>query len=364
MTLNLLSVKSKFQIACDELYPSFRIDDNNDGVIKLLMYYMARDERFETAVAESDIAWGLKYDLNKGICLYGPCGTGKTLLMKVIQRTIYYLNCTNLNFKLLSMRQMCMDYQDMGTEMIRRPERKHWFVDEFGLVKPDNPRERVSSYGNKILLGDELIGFRDDLFVEGWLTHLTTNLDENEMEYYYSERTVSRLKGMMNFIPLNGTDRRPVSKAKPVYVIPFHEEKRNVIKIEQDWWGTILKQFKDYKAGIAVDFHLPLHQIKSFETRKVLVLTQEEKNDYYAMAKKLILSRNDINAPQKIVARDLEQFKDILSLEKAIISGTENQYQKNQIGGLAVIFAFRDFYDTKTVEEFEVIIQSVTNILK
>ena len=166
---NLNTVKSKWTLACNEVYPYFATDAENEDVITLLLLYIARDERFETAIPDKN------YSLDKGLLLHGKPGTGKTILIRIMQRTLYYLR-SEIQFKRLNMREICQDYQASGPAILM-PENKHWFVDEFGLTQ----RELAQNYGNKIIVGDELIGIRYDLFQRGYMLHLTTNLTEQQM---------------------------------------------------------------------------------------------------------------------------------------------------------------------------------------
>ncbi|MDW3197063.1 MAG: hypothetical protein R8G66_32090 [Cytophagales bacterium] len=56
----------------------------------------------------------------------------------------------------------------------------------------------------------EILLSRYDLFIsQGMLTHLTTNLNSNEIEELYGNRVRSRVREMMNLVGYeNGKDKR------------------------------------------------------------------------------------------------------------------------------------------------------------
>ena len=71
----------------------------------------------------------------------------------------------------------------------------------------------MSFYGNKVNVIEEIILDRYDLFRKHHLiTHITTNLDVEDIKEKYGERVLSRMYEMFNFIILGGdknaTDRR------------------------------------------------------------------------------------------------------------------------------------------------------------
>ena len=66
-------------------------------------------------------------------------------------------------------------------------------------------------YGNECNVLGEILLSRYDLFVSHRIkTHLTTNLSASEIDRYYSRRTRSRLREMMNLlaVPGNWKDKR------------------------------------------------------------------------------------------------------------------------------------------------------------
>ncbi len=334
---NLNTVKSKWALACKEVYPYFKTDAENEDAIKLLLLYIARDERFETAMPDRN------YSLGKGLLLNGRPGTGKTVLLRIVQRTLYYLR-SDIQFKRLNMREICQDYQASGPAILM-PEQKHWFVDEFGLTT----REQVQSYGNKIIVGDELVGIRYDLFQRGYMLHLTTNLTEQQMIDFYNERTVSRLHEMCNFIPLDGNDRRPA--AKPIPVTRLEKKHVDRKKIYHEWWQMILRQFKVYKESTNLDIKGPLQQFRIFEDAGLLIMDAKAKEKFVTAAKKQIKdTKPPINRPEAIALK---------LMKLAIDDDRLNEAQDSQVKALAAKLALQNFYDGKTETEFNKLIQQI-----
>ena len=64
-------------------------------------------------------------------------------------------------------------------------------------------------FGNHINLANELILKRYNVYEEfGRLTHLTTNLDGDDLTELLDERVLSRLNGMCNIIVFDDVDWR------------------------------------------------------------------------------------------------------------------------------------------------------------
>lgn len=276
--LKMTTVKSKWETSIKEIFPSFKVDAENENVIKLILLYIARDERFETAVKDKN------YSLHKGICLHGNYGTGKTKIMHLVQRTLYYLQ-SEIHFKRFNMRELCQQYQTEGASALS-PDNKNWFVDEFGLIE----RENANSFGNKLVVGDELIGVRYDRFQSGYITHLTTNLTYQQMNDFYNPRTISRLHEMCNFIPLDGTDRRLTAKPGPPVK---HEYEKAIDKrqVKIDWWNMIIREHAAYKAGGHLLIVGAFGQFKSFEDAALILMNKAEKEGWIEKAKQVIAAK-------------------------------------------------------------------------
>lgn len=340
----MTTVKSRWASSCKTLFPAFKEDAENKEAIKMVMLWMARDERFEQ-LKET-------FSLNKGILLLGSYGGGKTLLMELVQRTLYLLRSEYM-FKRQNMRELCQKYQAAGSTALQ-PENRHLFVDEFGLLGNSDERERVNSYGNKIVVGDELIGIRYDLFRAGHLTHLTTNLTYNQISEYYSPRTVSRLHEMFNFIPLTGTDRRLTAKPQP----RVQEEENTVDKKEvaRQWWRMIIREHAAYKNSGKLLVMGAISQIKFFEEAGLLVLSTKEKLQWIEKAKLAIATEN---VEAKLKYQNKAIYNRIVSLKDAIAKNSFNLEQDTEVKSKAIQMLIADFYSSKTEEEFQLLVNGI-----
>jgi len=179
----------------------FRVDDENREVVNLLYLYATRNPQFEQK----------GYSLDKGLMLIGNVGTGKTGLIKTLQRFMLHKQ-EQLAFALKPAWEVAAGFGIDGYEVFSRYRKKHWCFDELGLVD----KETIMHFGNKLNVSEMLILERYNLFTQGYLTHFTTNLSDSRIKEVYDLRTYSRLKEMCNFLVLIGTDRRRTAVPRPL----------------------------------------------------------------------------------------------------------------------------------------------------
>lgn len=203
-----------------ELVPDFVIDEKNREAYNLLYYYLASHSNFENTEAG--------HALGRGLLLMGQIGTGKTDLMRILQRCFNRLQDSR-RFAYVSMIELARQYAIQGPEVIDRYAKKNLYVDEFGLIDAANNRkfESVSYYGNRVDVGELLVLNRYDEYKNGILTHFSTNLSGELLEKLYDPRTFSRLFEMCNFIPVTGSDRRKTAKPKPPVIAPPVDTSKN-----------------------------------------------------------------------------------------------------------------------------------------
>ncbi len=200
----------KFQKYAKTKVHDYIIDDENKDVIHSLLLYFTGNPEFEKVSLIKDPS------LKKGICLTGNIGTGKTLLMQIIGeckikgKTFGYKTCREI-----ARRFMTEGYNgivNFGSGAVRREYQNykisHMLFDDLG-----SERSLTSYYGNKVNVMGEILTDRYELFLKhGLITHLTTNLDFDELEEIYGNRVLSRMKQMFNFVVLGGSkdskDRR------------------------------------------------------------------------------------------------------------------------------------------------------------
>jgi DNA replication protein DnaC len=172
-------------------FPGLVIDDQNEEVIEQLYYFFTIDQRFNG-------------DLQKGICLAGPVGTGKTFIMKLF---IDFMNDATHFYKIKSSISAVEEFLTLGIrgiDYIFGPRSKYGYCfDDIGC----EPFE--SAYmGNRVGVMSFLITKRYETGGPFRNIFFTSNLGKSQLEDAYGTRVKSRLTEMVNFIHLLGNDRR------------------------------------------------------------------------------------------------------------------------------------------------------------
>jgi len=147
-------------------------------------------------------------DTNKGILLSGPVGCGKTSLMMLLQ----HLAPHKTNYELIPTRNIVFNFNASGFEVLEKyNETKNYCFDDLG-VEPTG-----SHYAKECNVMGEILLSRYDIFTKTSqghshriITHITTNLNAQELENRYGNRVRSRLKSMFNLVSFdsNSKDKR------------------------------------------------------------------------------------------------------------------------------------------------------------
>lgn len=165
----------------------------------------------------------------KGLLLMGDYGTGKTNLMVMLSK--YVMN-TKKSFHSSIMWHYAASFAKDGHEALEGLEDKNRFFDEMCLIDDRNKipqREIAMYYGNKVMVGEEIIMKRYDAFkYNGLQTHFTSNASMAEIEAAYGGRVASRLKEMCNIVALYGRDRRG---GKPTILVTDNKDKQPGIDV-------------------------------------------------------------------------------------------------------------------------------------
>ena len=182
--------------------PHFSIDDIDRPVVVKLLAYFLQDEPI--AAAEG-------IDLHKGILLTGRIGCGKTSLMTLMKP----LAAESFRAHMISCRQISFEFSKIGYDVISRYSTNAFFpytnvprvhcFDDLGL------EQTVNYWGNNCNVMGEILLSRYDLLISNkMITHVTTNLNSQELEDLYGNRLRSRMKAMFNLIAFNPgtTDKR------------------------------------------------------------------------------------------------------------------------------------------------------------
>jgi hypothetical protein len=206
--------KLTFQIFIKQYFPDFAIDKHNQKIIELLNVWA---NRIEKQFNQKEPGW----HIDKGILLYGPVGTGKTQLMGVLRKYLGYLR-SPYAFDMRIVWKFAEKFSDSGYSALNDEESSNRFYDELALIEENSGqplREYCSHYGNKILIGAEILMKRYEVFrTYAYQSHFTTNAGCDDLRDIYGERCYSRLFEMCNFIPYLGEDRRKKPNAKPIFV--------------------------------------------------------------------------------------------------------------------------------------------------
>lgn len=193
-----------------KLRPNYTQDNFSSQIIDQLCLYACEDEKFLT---------NKSFSINKGILIMGKVGCGKTLIMSafanlmswfkypfhisrykfdVAYLPVYLItdNFIKIGFTLFD------DFHNINNSAHKIAQdicREKLFIDDIGS------ENIVSSFGNTTNVIGELIlrryDFKGKLFA-------STNIDPKSLKSFYGERVFSRMTEMLNFIVMDGEDRR------------------------------------------------------------------------------------------------------------------------------------------------------------
>jgi DNA replication protein DnaC len=180
--------------------PNFRIHPEDYEIIFQLLVYFLKD----TANAEK---YGITF--RKGILLSGPVGCGKTSLMSLIK---FILPAEN-RYIVKSCREISFEFIQDGYTIIRKYSTLSFVKESPRIYCFDDlgTESSLKYFGNECNVMAEVMLSRYDLFIsKRMLTHITTNLNSDEIEELYGTRVRSRLREQFNLIAFddNAKDKR------------------------------------------------------------------------------------------------------------------------------------------------------------
>uniref|UniRef100_UPI00404A383C ATPase n=1 Tax=Gelidibacter sp. TaxID=2018083 RepID=UPI00404A383C len=167
-------------------------DEDRELLLKLCSYFVDDHE----ACKANDI------DTAKGILLTGPVGCGKTTLMRLLPLIVPHKRA----HKFIPCRNIVFGFNNLGYKLIEDySDTAAFCFDDLG-VEPIGRH-----YGKDCNVMGEILISRYDMHKEkGVKTHITTNLNAEELEERYGERVRSRMREMLNVIGFeaNAKDKR------------------------------------------------------------------------------------------------------------------------------------------------------------
>lgn len=184
----------------------FELTDWNKQIVFDLCLYFAKDPKFSTR--------GEGYSLQKGICLTGKPGTGKSHLMSFFSKnpncSYSHITCTAVAERY----RTGWSRDDMDTlqwySYPLKAEYGHPYDQTvlgycFGDLGTESDKK---AFGNSLNVMEHIIFQRYENKLDFNLTHITTNLNPTEIEQQYGIRVRDRLKEQTNFMILDGPSFR------------------------------------------------------------------------------------------------------------------------------------------------------------
>lgn len=293
-----------FQSFIKTYYPEYKIDGHNLPLIKNLSLWCLRSSKFNG----KEEGW----HIDKGLCLTGNVGTGKTELFRKINRYLNYIHSPYIfNGKVVW--KFADEFKKDGYECFEGIIKdKNIYFDELALTDETSgqpTREYVGHYGDKVLVGREVIMQMYNKFENtGYQSHFSSNLAPGELEKIYGERAFSRLFMMCNFMVLAGEDRRfdvapsfKTNKNQPAMPRPWQtsvdseKEGKDSIDLEyakfltddkiKDHWGLIYNSMVAFGIEVCTDEDMLKyidHVSPTFNTssREYILKRGEDKEEY------------------------------------------------------------------------------------
>jgi energy-coupling factor transporter ATP-binding protein EcfA2 len=138
-------------------------------------------------------------DTNKGLLLSGPVGCGKTSLMKLLP----HLAPHKTNYEIIPTRNIVFNFNATGFEVLDKyNETRNYCFDDLGIEPTGCHYTKECNVMGEILLS------RYDIFKEKhWKTHITTNLNAEELEARYGNRVRSRMRQLFNLVAFESSSK-------------------------------------------------------------------------------------------------------------------------------------------------------------
>jgi DNA replication protein DnaC len=188
----------------------FKIDNDNRQIAELLCLYFASDPNFEKLKDFN----GLNYSLNKGLCLMGNVGVGKTFMMGVFHlnqnQSYVMVNCRKIEGlwvdQMSAKEKPLQNVIDQYSREIKASINGNPFGQQvLGVCFDDLGTETRPSkaYGEEKHVLAEILMNRYESGLPFNYTHITTNLSAHDIGIEYGTRVKDRFREMFNLIQFN-----------------------------------------------------------------------------------------------------------------------------------------------------------------
>ncbi|MDW5288860.1 hypothetical protein [Formosa sp. PL04] len=175
----------------------FQVDNENKRFLDIFCKYFSKDLEFEKLY---------EGELQKGLLIIGPHGTGKTSVLEIIQIVSLKYNIKQIWYPIKPTIEIVGEFnRSEGTtkdNIIQYYSKGKYLFDDLGAEKD------ASNYGKENIF-ERILELRYNNFKsKGIITHLTTNLTLKELQTRYGNRVFDRIHEMFNILELKGNSRR------------------------------------------------------------------------------------------------------------------------------------------------------------
>ncbi|MHB1107120.1 MAG: P-loop NTPase family protein [Lutibacter sp.] len=171
----------------------FKLHKEDKALLLVLYCYFIQDHNAGAII-------GL--DINKGLLISGPVGCGKTTLMSLMPKSTRH----KIKYEMIPTRNIVKNFNEAGFKVLEKyKDTKDYCFDDLG-VEPTGCHNT-----NDYNVMEEILLSRYDLFkTNNVKTHITTNLNIEELEARYGSQFTSRLDEMFNLVSFDSssTDKR------------------------------------------------------------------------------------------------------------------------------------------------------------